>query len=136
MTTLRDWGSTHDRAELDRHITRDDDVDDTAPLQYLAWGGESEASFSIVTAEQIRKDIEQSTYSGYRTWTKFALLATVGADDDGAILIDVVVVSVDDREVDDSDYVHQTYQILRSGDGPDADPKLVDTFVCTTDGRA
>ena len=44
-----------------------------APNQYLAWGGESDG-YSVVSVEQIRKDLAQESASGTRNWTRFALI--------------------------------------------------------------
>ena len=108
---------------------------DTEPLprQYLAWGGEAEG-FTIVTAKEIRKDIEQGHYSDYRAWRTFAWID--GENPPGPFLIDVEVVGQGRREIDDDDYMHQSFAILISGIGVDRAGTVLDEFSTRIDGRA
>jgi hypothetical protein len=101
--------------------------------QYLAWGGESDGDgFTLITAEEIRKDWESSHYSGYRMWEHFALIDDSG---DEVRLRPVTVVSVHgSRQVDDQDYVHEDYSIVYAGS--DDSGKVVEGFGTRIDGRA
>ena len=48
-----------------------------APNQYLAWGGEAEG-YTIVTVDKIIKDLAQESASGWRMWTRCALIGPRG----------------------------------------------------------
>lgn len=97
--------------------------------QYLAWGGESEG-YSIVTAAQIRKDIEQGHYSGYRSWTGFALIGRALGDGLRPALLPVSVVSHTERYTDANDYVYQGYSLV------DDEDNEIESFETRIDGRA
>ncbi len=97
--------------------------------QFLAWGGESEHEYDVISFDQIKNDLVGYFYHGWRNWDRLALI--VPEEPDGWPELHPVDLSYPrKRTMNGADMITEYYSLRDGITGESID------FTITVDGRA